>query len=128
MSMETKYVYDLHAENFEWLKRAGFYKDEIQIMQNRLTEVAGRNTSREVQVQVEHFQNQLIIQRNQLDHLHHDIKQQENVVEDNIRQNPTAADHRKMEDHSSLRNQVETFDKLFQELRQEMNQFLSRSL
>jgi septal ring factor EnvC (AmiA/AmiB activator) len=126
--MEQKYVYDLHAENVEWLKQAGFYKDELTILGKRISEVASRNTSREIQAQIEHFQNQLIIQKNQLDYLQHNIKQQENEVEENIRQNPTAADRRKIDDHSALRDEVTTFDKLFQTMRTEIMDFLSRTM
>jgi septal ring factor EnvC (AmiA/AmiB activator) len=126
--MEQKYVYDLHTENVEWLKQAGFYKDELTILGKRIAEVASRNTSKEIQAQIEHFQNQLIIQKNQLDHLQHNIKQQENEVEENIRQNPTAVDRRKMDDHSSLRDDVTTFDKLFQSMRSEIMEFLSRTM
>lgn len=126
--MEQKYVYDLHADHVEWLQQTAFYRDELEILKRRLSEVASRNNAKEVQAQVEHFQNQLIIQRNQLDHLHHNIKQSENEVEDNIRQNPTAADHRKMEDHAKLRSEVEIFDKLFKELRNELNEFFLHKL
>lgn len=126
--MEQKYVYDLHAENVEWLKQAGFYKDELTILGKRIAEVASRNTSKEIQTQIEHFQNQLIIQKNQLDYLQHNIKQQENEVEENIRQNPTAVDRRKMDDHSALRDEVTTFDKLFKSMRSEMMEFLSRTM
>ena len=126
--MEQKYVYDLHSEHVAWLQQTGFYRDELTIMGRRLSEVASRNNSKEIQVQVEHFQNQLIIQRNQLDYLHHNIKQEENQVEDNIRQNPTAADHRKMDDHVKLRDDVEIFDKIFKELRRELNEFFLHKL
>jgi septal ring factor EnvC (AmiA/AmiB activator) len=126
--MEQKYVYDLHTENVEWLKQAGFYKDELTILGKRIAEVASRNTSKEIQAQIEHFQNQLIVQKNQLDHLQHNIKQQENEVEENIRQNPTAVDRRKIDDHSALRDDVTTFDKLFQSMRSEIMEFLSRTM
>jgi hypothetical protein len=100
----------------------------MTILGKRISEVASRNTSKDIQAQIEHFQNQLIIQKNQLDHLQHNIKQQENEVEENIRQNPTAVDRRKMDDHSGLRDEVATFDKLFHAMRTEMMEFLSRTM
>lgn len=43
----------------------GFYTDEIKVLEHRLAEVAAKNTGREVLFQVEHFQNQFIIQAEQ---------------------------------------------------------------
>jgi hypothetical protein len=72
--METKAkIYDQHAENTEWTSKLNFYKDDIKIMTGRLEEVASKNSSKEVLAQVEHFQNQLIIQRNNID-LFHEIQ------------------------------------------------------
>jgi hypothetical protein len=126
--MEQKYVFDLHAENIEWLNNAGFFKDQQTILTNRLQEVASKNTAKAIQVQVEHFQNKLMLQRNQLDYLVHNIKQQENEVQATINANPTASDHRKMDDHVKLRDEVMTFEKLFRDLRTEMMEFFAKTL
>lgn len=71
--METKKVYDLHEENKEWLNKLAFYKDELKVMQNRVSEIAAKNTAKDVLASVEHFQNQLIIQRNNIDELAHSL-------------------------------------------------------
>jgi hypothetical protein len=63
--MEKKLIYDLHEEHLQWINKMLFYKDEMKVMQNRLSEVARKNTDREVQALVEHFQNQLIVQNEQ---------------------------------------------------------------
>ena len=123
--MEKK-IYDLHHENLEMLKKLEFYKDEIKVMQTRLEEVAGKNSSKDVMAQIEHFQNQLIIQRNNIDEFRHDVKQDENRLMDNIKHNPTAADHRKTEDHEAERDEVESFEKYFNDLRHELNRFLAQ--
>ncbi|MBL7924548.1 MAG: hypothetical protein JNL88_10155 [Bacteroidia bacterium] len=124
--MEKKYVYDLHAEHKEWLNKMSFYKDEIKVMRNRLSEVAAKNTDREVQAHVEHFQNQLIVQDEQADILRHNIKEYENVIEDHLKKNDVAADHLKWDDHSHLRDDVDTFEKIINDLRRELITFLSR--
>lgn len=58
----------------DWLRALDFYKEEITILSNRLTEIAGKNTAHEISAQVEHFQNQFILHLNNIDELKHAIK------------------------------------------------------
>jgi hypothetical protein len=124
--MEKKYVYDLHAEHREWLNKIAFYKDEIKIMRNRLSEVASKYTDHDIQAMVEHFQNQLIVQDEQADITRHNVKEYENVIEDHLKKNAVAADHLKWEDHTHMRDKVETFERIFNDLRKELITFTSR--
>lgn len=124
--METKKIYELHEEHKEWLNNLAFYKDEIKVMQNRVSEVASKNSSPDVLKQIEHFQNQLIIQRNNIDELCHSIKDHENYLENRVNENPTAVDHRKVNDHPKMRDSYSSFDKVFNELRKELNEFLTK--
>jgi hypothetical protein len=126
--MEQKYIQDLHTEHREWLSKCSFYKDELHILRNRIAEIALGNTSKDILAQVERFQNQLIVQQTQLEQLRHNIKEQENIVEKSILDNPTATDHRKIDDHSNLRDQVATFDRLFSAMKQELTEFVARQL
>lgn len=124
--METKKIYELHEEHKEWLNNLAFYKDEIKVMQNRVSEVATKNSSADVLKQIEHFQNQLIVQRNNIDELCHSIKDHENYLENRVNENPTAVDHRKVNDHPKMRDNYTAFDKVFNELRKELNTFLAK--
>lgn len=120
----TEKIYDQHAENGEMMQKLFFYKDEIGIMQKRIEEVAGKNSSNEVLAKVEHFQNQLIVQRNNIDVLKHKIAKSEQTLVDNIKANPVAADHREVPAHTAERQEVQAFEKVFNELRNELNKFL----
>ncbi len=124
--MEKKYIYDLHAEHLEWLNKISFYKDEIKIMRHRLEQVAIKNSNKEVQALVEHFQNQLIVQDEQNDILRHNVKEYENVIEDHLKKNEVAADHTKWTDHSNIREQVDTYENIFNDLRKELIGFLAK--
>lgn len=126
--METKKIYDLHEEHKTWLNNLSFYKDEIKVMQNRISEIAAKNTGSEVLKQVEHFQNQLIIQKNNIDELNHSIKDHENYLENRVNENPTAVDHRTVNDHPKMRDSYNGFDKVFNDLRKELNTFLSKNM
>jgi hypothetical protein len=122
----TDTIYNQHQENSEWMQKLFFYKDEIAIMKERIAEVAKKNSDKDVLVQIEHFQNQLIIQGNNIDTIKHNVSQNESKLVKNVTENEIAADHRKVGDHSSERDQVLSFEKHFNELRQELNKFLSK--
>ena len=122
----TDTIYTQHQENSEWMQKLFFYKDEIAIMKERIAEVAKKNSDKDTLAQVEHFQNQLIIQGNNIDMIKHDLGQNEKNLVKNVAANEVAADHRKVADHTSEREQVLSFEKHFNELRQELNKFLSK--
>jgi hypothetical protein len=124
--METKKIYTLHEENKEWLSDLLFYQDDIKVMKNRLEEIATKNTSKDILAQVEHFQNQFIIQIDTIDHLKHDLNINNDAINREIQKNDVALEHRKMEDHAALREKVTYFTKNFSLLKAEFNAFLSK--
>lgn len=127
MTTEKK-IYTLHQEHQEWLKKLSFYKDDLVILQNRVEEVAANYTSKEFQAMVDHFLNQFLIQREQIQHLKHEIKNLEVQIENEVHKNSTAVDHRTMPDHAEQREKIETFEQIFTELRKDLMNFLSKSL
>lgn len=121
-----KLMTELHQDHRIWLNQLSFYKDDLNILQHRLEEVAGKNTHKDFLIGLEQFQNQIIIQKEQLDLLHHDIIEQEQQIIDDILKNPVASDHRRMPDHPVQRYQLERFEELFQLLRKDLLLFLSK--
>lgn len=77
---------------------------------------------------IEHFQNQLIIQRNELDEFRHAIKEHENELEAAVKSNPTATNRQRLSDDPMLRTRMERYETIFNELRMELYRFLSKSL
>ncbi len=125
--METKKtIYELHDDHKIWLNKLAFYKDEISIMQNRIAEIAEKNSSKEVRSFVEHFQNQLIVQKEQIDILNHDIKSHESFLESAVKKNRSGVDKEKFENHPVHKKNVEKFEKIFNDLRKELIDFLSK--
>ena len=121
-------IYNQHSENTDWQNKLSFYKDELKIMQERLEEISKKNTSKEVMKEVEHFQNQFIIQNDNISRIARSLKSDEKKLQDNIKRNPVAVDHRKAEDHSDERNTVQGFENNFESLRRDYNNFLSKRL
>ena len=125
--MNTKEsIYTQHEENTNWMKKLDFYKDEIKILRNRLEEIAAKNNSEEVLSKVEHFQNQFIIQRDNIDNIAHAVKLNEEELLNEINRNPVAVDRRKMAYHEKEQDLVETFEQNFNEIRGEFNRFTSK--
>lgn len=123
--MKTKTgIYDLHEANKTWLSSLAFYKDELSIMQKRIEEIVKKNNSKPVLESIEHFQNQLILQKEQLDILAHDVREKEAVLEQAVNNNPTAIDHQHFSKESGLADRMETYGKLFFSLREELTNFL----
>lgn len=125
--LKTEKAYTLHVEHSQWLENLKFYEDEIGIFRSRVAEIAGKYTDKEILKQIEHFQNQLIIQKNEIDELRHSIKDHETYIENTVVHNP-AADHKSVNDHAKERDRMEMFEKLFKEMKEQLNGFLSKTM
>lgn len=119
--METQNQTDvLHSENLEWLKKLASYSDEINAMQSSIENVAASYTSRTVMTEIEHFQNQLTIQKHRINSLKHSIKNNEKLL--NVDNNIAGSDHATAKDH------VNTFEKIISDLKHELNHFLQQAI
>jgi hypothetical protein len=119
MKTEVMKMPELHQLHKEWVNKLNFYRDDIKSLEIRVEEIASKYTSKEVLALVEHFQNQIKIQRNEMDILMHDINSEEKNLLDNINDNPIAWEHRKAA-HTTLNERMITFEKLFAEFRREL--------
>lgn len=114
------------SDHTEWLKNLDFYKEEVDILRNRLAEIANKNTSFEARQGIEHFENQFIVQRNNIDELNHAIKEYASKMGHESLQHAGHIEKKLNGEHNSLKDQYETFEKTFNELRREFNQYLSK--
>jgi hypothetical protein len=126
--METKKIYELHREHTDWISKLDFYRDEVQIFQERLEEVATKNNRHEVLALVEHFQNQLFIQLEKADELHDEIEKHEIILGAKIDRNPVAPDRREATDHAEQREKIRRYEQIFHNLRDELMGFLAKHL
>lgn len=124
--MDKEKVFAQHEENVEFLNKLAFYKEDLTILQNRLDEVASKNSSADCLMYVERFQNQIKIQHNNIDVLRHDVKQDENRIEAAVLENPVAVDHRSIPYHEKEKEGVDNFERNFNDLRGEMNEFFAK--
>lgn len=118
--------YRQHSEHSEWLNKLDFYKDEIKIFTGRLEEIANKNSVKEALAEVEKFQNQLIVQRNNIDEIEHVIHLGEQKVESEIHDHNIGANHKKLGGHKEEAELVTTFEKNFIGLKEDFNRFSSK--
>jgi hypothetical protein len=113
----------LHSEGIRYLT---FYKEQIALMEKRLLEVAGKNTSHEAGVGVEHFQNQFIVQKNNIDMLKHRINELSQKIGEDVKLHAGHIEQQKVEEEKLLTEESKTVEKLVNDLHREFNLFLSK--
>ncbi len=118
----------LHHQTSDWLRELQFYKEELVLLQNRLGEVAAKNTATEVLAQVEHFQNKFILLNEQADILKHDVNAVSEKVNAAAKELPTHLNEKYVPEHTALQTRVSGFAKSIADTRFELNQFLSKAL
>ncbi|OSZ79391.1 hypothetical protein CAP35_14360 [Chitinophagaceae bacterium IBVUCB1] len=117
----------LNNEHTDWLRGLGFYKDEMQIMKNRLTEVAGKNTGSEAVSMLNHFENQIALQTTNIDTLKHDINNNLGEIAAQLNDNTPGYIEQSLADkHNALRDQYYTQEKIVNELRHEFYRYAAK--
>ncbi|MBB5396882.1 hypothetical protein [Mucilaginibacter sp. AK015] len=105
------------------LRGLEFYALEIRFLQERLEEIAGDNTGHEVSEQVEHFQNQLIIHREQTDQLKHRIHVNLDQVAADLQQSENFVQQATVDAANQIGADYEQEEQFFKTLRQDFNRF-----
>lgn len=117
------YLSDLHYEHQLWRNELNFYKEELNILEHRLEEIVSKNTNNDVEAGVESFQNRFDLQRNHLNNLKNTIRKHEQSLAEFAQDHPIAVDHVHFKDHSDLREKIDRFRELYQEMKHEFNHF-----
>jgi hypothetical protein len=113
------------TEHAQWLGGLDFYRSEIGVLEQRLQAFASSGMDSDVAREVEHFQNQFIIQRNTIDELRHAIREHVSGFGHAVAEAGAMAAGISDDGHAPLKDGYESFEKVIQELRQEFNHFLA---
>lgn len=122
MSIEEFFKHELH----EWRANIEFYLADLDILDNRLMEVAGKNTKTTIMVGVEHFQNQFTLQKNNLQVFKHKVQEQDDKLNAVVKKIDPLNDLNIVDEQHFLREAVQLNEKIFQELRHSFYRFLSK--
>jgi hypothetical protein len=126
--METTSIKNVHSDYAGWQNALGFYKDELNVFTHRLTEIAGKNTRKETLQMVEHFQNQFIVQRENIDILHHDINAHLNGMATEMQQHAGHISSEQLATNRILQDRFESETKVFTGLKEEFKTFLEKEM
>lgn len=118
----------LHVMCKDWLRELDFYKTEIPFFKKRLDEVASKNTSKDIKVEVEHFENKFYIMNLHLDELLHDVKLKEESLIQNAIEQPKYINVKMIETDENLEDLMEFTATDFKDTKREFYQFLSKYL
>ena len=99
-----------------------FFTDELKIYQKNLESLLSKDSSEGFRKEVEHFQNQFLIQNDQLDDLHHHITMHEEWLSKYAKEHPAAFEEL-FADHAKINENVKSFKKIYNELKEEFKSF-----
>jgi hypothetical protein len=105
-----------------------FYSSDISFLEKLLTKVLEKNNHNEVKNESEHFQNQFIIQRNNIDALRSKIliNKHEAALEAKI--HAGKVDERLITDINQLKHEEKQIEKTMEEIRKAFKQFVAKWL
>ena len=124
--MQTTSVKNIDNKHSEWNNSLSFYKDELKIYKERLNEITEKNTTKEIMQLVEHFQNQFLIQAENIDILQHDINEHVSSIAKEVLQHAGHVDVGQIPVHAVLQGKVEKEAFIFKGIKEEFMKFLSK--
>jgi hypothetical protein len=117
----------MNNEQNDWQRGLEFYKQELQIHAHRLSDVSSMYDSKaELKPNVEHFQNQFIVQRDNIDQLAHDLGAFEKKVSHETQEMAQHINVQTLTEHDVLRDRYTALETTINALRHEHNSFLAK--
>lgn len=117
---------DLHFEHTLWNNELAFYKDELSVLEPRIYELSTKYTSKEVLEGIEHFQNQFLIQKQNIHDLQDDIDTHEKNLAGFAQDNPVGIDQLYFSNHAPFRQKMEKQRTIYHDLKKGFFLFLEK--
>lgn len=129
MIINNKSIRELHFDHELWLAEMAFWKQEIDILDKYLAAVITSLADSDARGEVEHFQNQFIIQRSFINSLKNDVKAQEKLISELEKDiNNRVLQQKKADDEYEIRDKMLTNEKLYNDLKISFKKWLSNKL
>jgi hypothetical protein len=126
--MESTVSIDQFQEELQsWKHELSSFKQQIRHFEQQLEAMSARKMPKDLLAHVEHFQNSFICQKEVIDKLRHDLPDSRHKVEHifkNTRVIKTVEDGTDI--HDLLRERMNTFRKLYDEISDDFNRFESQ--
>ena len=121
--VSVKHVNNEHAD---WLRALDFYKEELNVLKTRLTEVAGKNNGKEVELLSSHYENQIKLQTTNIDTLRHNIHSVLKSIAEQAQEAVGYIDEKLLAEHNKLREKYIMEEAIVNALRHEFNVFAAK--
>lgn len=128
MKDKTAHIDELHRDLMTWSENLRFFRDDLQILKNRLAEIASKYTDKEVLASVEHFQNAFYTKELVIHDIMHEFDAEEKQLTAASLKQSVAIDRKLFPAHPEKLEQYESFEKSFKELKHEFMQFASAKM
>jgi len=119
-------VLNLPNHPHELLQLLTFYEQELKTLEKLLSEVVGKNTSREALTEAEHFQNQFFIQKKNMEELEKRIQRHHLQTADNAKHHAGKVDERLLGENEAIGEEISGLEKVIAELRSAYKSYLSK--
>lgn len=116
----------LHHQLVDWKRELDFYRTELNLLKDRLSEVVAKNTHQEILAEAEHFQNKLVLLEEHYDKLHDEINKKKRELETKAEEMPTHIHHKILEESAPFNEDLIYFKKSISEIRYEFNKYLAK--
>jgi hypothetical protein len=125
--MESTVSIDQFQEELQsWKHELSSFKQEIRHFEKQLEHLSIQKLPKDLLAQVEHFQNNFICQKEVIDKLRHDLPDSRHKVEHIfLSSGSSRQNHTGMDMHGSLEERMDTFRRIFEELKDEFRRFES---
>ncbi len=110
----------------EWINTLEFYKQDLNILDKRLLEVASKNSGHEAGAGIEHFQNQFNIQERNINDLMHRIRLNERQAAGDVQSHASHIEVDVVNTKAVISGDMKQFEDMMKSLRQEFNSFLAK--
>ncbi len=112
-------------EQSDWERGIAFYQDDLKILEHRLQEISQQYSLIEVKSQVEHYQNQFLIQNRNLSDLIQKIKTHSHQVHLDIHEHAQHITDETIAEHDQLKETYFMLERTILDLRHDFYRFLS---
>jgi predicted nucleic acid-binding Zn-ribbon protein len=125
--MESTVSIDQFQEELQsWKHELSSFKQEIRHFEKHLEELSVRKLPKDLLAQVEHFQNSFICQKEVIDKLRHDLPDSRHKMEHIFKSiGFERTGHEGSVIHDTLRERMDTFRKLYDEVKEDFDRFKS---
>jgi hypothetical protein len=118
----------VHLMCEDWKRELDFFKTEIVYLRKRLEEVASKNTSKDVLIEVEHFENKFRIMSIHVDELKHDVNLKNESLLKEAAEKPNYINVKMIDEDVDLIELMNDTSSDFHSTKKDFYKFLSKSM